>query len=164
MEYYSIIYFLLAVLFDSFFFGFCYEIKLKGLYLNRGIFNSRIFDTIYNGISGFVEFLFSKMIIYRIVQKIFEIMGLIIIWQLTGSYIPVIGLILSHYFMSYDLGYYFLMNQFEIAEISNKHLNRWYIFGGWIFLLNGHFDRKQFIISGIIGLLFILATSLNFLY
>lgn len=154
---YSIIYFLVLVLLDSFLWGFCYEQKMLKLNTNKGLFNGKVFDSISNLIKPITDFLFSKVIIYRVFQKVLEISGLIGIYFLTNSFLPIIGLLLAHYLMSYDLGYYAVLNQFSLLKTSHTHLIKWYTLGGIVFKTDAKaFNTKLFIIFGIMGIALIL--------
>lgn len=154
---YSIIYFLVLVLLDSFLWGFCYEQKMLKLNTNKGLFNGKVFDSISNIIKPITDFLFSKVIIYRIFQKVLEISGLIGIYFLTNSFLPIVGLLLAHYLMSYDLGYYVVLNQFGLLKTSHTHLIKWYTLGGIVFKTDAKaFNTKLFVIFGLMGIALIL--------
>lgn len=148
---------------DSFLFGFCYEIKIKHLPTNRGIFSSKIFDWVYDLIAPVVNLLFSKIIIYRVFQKIIEISGIVLVGYLYNwNIIPICGLLISHYFMTYDLGYYLLLNQWNLLENSHSHLTKWYTIGKLIFFTDTEaFDIKIFIIAGLIGFIILVITGLK---
>ena len=151
---YPIIYFLALVLLDSFLWGYCYEQKMLKLNTNKGFFNLKVFDSISNLIKPITSFLFSKVIIYRIFQKILEISGLVAIYFLTGSFTPIVGLILAHYFMSFDFGYYVVLNQFGLLKESHAHLIKWYTLGGLVFKTDSEtFNTKLFVIFGLMGIL-----------
>jgi len=150
---YPIIYFLLIVLIDSFLWGYCYEKKMLKLNTNPGLFKFKVFDSVSNLIKPITNFLFGKLIIYRIFQKILEISGLVAIYFLTGSLMPVIGLVIAFYFMSFDFGYYCIMNQFDLLKTSYSHLIKWYFLGGIAFKTDSeYFNIKLFIIFALMGI------------
>lgn len=149
----SIIYFLVLVLLDSFLWGFCYEQKILKLNTNKGLFKFKFFDSVSNFIKPVTDFLFGKVIIYRIFQKILEIGGLVAIYFLTGSWMPIIGLIIAYYFMSFDFGYYCVMNQFGLLKTNYSHLIKWYFFGWLAFRTDTeNFNIKLFIMFSLMGI------------
>ena len=153
---YSIIYLLLIVLLDSFLYGYCYEIKRSKLILNRGIFSLGIFDKIYDWIKPVTDKLFEKVIYYRVFQKIIEIGGLVGLYFITGSYMPVIGVLIAYYFMTMDTGYYVVLNQFDVVKKNFAHLRKWYFLGGIIFHNPKVFDKTLLKMAGVLGLMILI--------
>ena len=91
---------------------------------------------------------------YRVIQKSLEITGIIIIFYFCGIW-PAIGLVLSHYHLTYDLFFYIILNQTNSFENLEKALNpywlqNWYQIG--YFILKP-FNTLNFYVSGIGGLL-----------
>ena len=155
----NLIYFFAIVLLDSFLYGYCYEIKLRGFELSRGLFKFSIFDWIFGLIKTPVAWLFDDIRRYRVFQKLVELSGLIIIFVNFG-WMPLIGLLLAHYLQSFDLGYYVVLDQVDLIHTSYDHLIKWYTFGGVLWYINSHaYNPIQFVVSGILG--FILLSILG---
>lgn len=158
----NIIYILVIVFLDTFLYGYCYEIKIKKLNTNPGLYSASVFNTIYEFLKVPINWLFDKTIRYRILQKIFEILGLFFVYISTDSFIPVIGLLIAHYFQTFDFLYYVIMNQLDVVETSYQHLLRWYGVGYILWFVNsGIFVPMSFFIFGGLGLIFSLVLAIK---
>lgn len=166
---YSIIYFWVLVFLDSFLYGYCFEIKQKMYNINKGIFNNWFFDFLYKLVPMKLLFplkvsidkdqVFSETP-YRIFQKILEIGGAILVWYLYDwNWLPMAGIVLAYYLMSFEWGYYVLMNQFSLLQTSHKHLQRWYQVGRFLSSNEHYFDTWSFIFLSICGLLLLILTG-----
>jgi len=99
---------------------------------------------------------------YRIIQKAVEISGIAIIFYFCGLWVA-IGLLISHYLLSYDMLYYIILNQTHLFKtfeqgINTYWLTRPYQIGNFIFK---PFNSLYFYISGFMGLA--IATGFCFL-
>ncbi|MCI0449242.1 MAG: hypothetical protein L0Y79_05555 [Chlorobi bacterium] len=90
---------------------------------------------------------------YRIIQKAVEISGIAIIFYICGLW-AAIGLLLSHYLLSYDLLYYIILNQTHLFKIFEKGINAYWLTRPYqigYFILKP-FNSLYFYTSGFIGL------------
>ena len=157
---YNIIYYLVLVFLDSFLYGYCFEIRLKGYDTNEGIFKGRFWNRIYLILLPVLKILFDKETRYRIFQKALEIGGAVLVCYLYDWFwLPMAGIVLAHYLMSFDLGYYVLMNQFSLLQTSHQHLQNWYQVGGFISAIEYTFDTWSFVFLGVFGILFLIITG-----
>lgn len=100
---------------------------------------------------------------YRIAQKFWEIGGIIGVCLLLGSWIPAIGILLSHYAGTYERLYYFVLRQAEVLKGYERkqegfgHLTSWYQIG--YFLLRPKFSEFTFSHAANIGFFVALCMS-----
>jgi hypothetical protein len=90
---------------------------------------------------------------YRFIQKSIEILGIIVIFYFCGIW-SALGLIISHYLLSYDLLFYLILNKtYLFAEFqkynSTYWLQNWYQIG--YFILDP-FKPIIFYLSGFAGI------------
>lgn len=101
--------------------------------------------------------------VYRTIQGLLDILAIGLIYHY-GGLIPAIGFGLAWYFMVKEFMYYAFMWQWQLVLNFENHnldtywLKRWYFSGKWLFK-NG-FKFKRFVISFIIGLIFLITSNL----
>lgn len=95
----SILYILLITLHDCYFYGVLYEKRQSNFFLVRPLWH------------------------YRIYQKLVEIAGLVFLFYLFESWPQIIGLLLAHYFMTFDRLYYVFMRQEYLIKEYETHIH-----------------------------------------
>lgn len=89
---------------------------------------------------------------YRAIQKILEIGGILVVLFYCGLW-PAIGLVISHYLLTYDLLFYLILNPGFIkvmeSSVNPYWLQNWYQIGFFIF---NPFRSLYFYIFGFAGL------------
>lgn len=140
-------YIIIVSLFDSYTYGIVYAQKMANNHNYVNTFTTWLFEE-QNPKSGFFD-----VPNYRMLQKTLEIGGLLVVLYFCGV-LPAFGLLLSHYFMSYDLLFFIILKTtyiFAEYEMYNSTywLQNWYQAG--YYLLNP-FHRIMFYTSGIAGI------------
>ncbi len=157
----NILYILVILFLDTFLYGYCYEIKIQRLGTNSGLYSAPIFNTIYEFLQAPINWLFSNVVNYRVFQKLIEISGLVLVYISTGSVVPVIGLLVAHYFQTFDFLYYVVMDQLNLVQTSYQHLLRWYGVGYVLWFINsGVFVPMSFFVFGGLGFIFSLILAI----
>lgn len=142
------VYIILITLFDAYGYGIVYQQKIKEEnYTNQ--FWSWVFHE--TGRESATEHI--QVPRYRIIQKSIEAVGIIIVLYFCGVW-TAIGLLLSHYLMTYDLLFYLVLNKTYLFGEFQKYnstywLQNWYQSG--YFILQP-FNSVYFHISGIMGI------------
>lgn len=142
-------YIILITLFDCYFYGIVYRQKMAEDIYCKNSFTGWLFEEKKSDETGNIE-----VPNYRILQKIIEISGLLIIFYFCGIF-PVIGIALSHYFMSYDLLFYLFLKQTDLFVEFEKFNNTYWLqnwFQSGYFLLNP-FNTVSFYVSGFTGIM-----------
>lgn len=125
---------IILILTDAFFYGYCYEHRIKGGKHSIGIFGGRISKILYNIFNPLIYFLFKEypfrgniyVPFYRLlVQWPLDILVLWLLWfNGTGIVIRDIyigtfqfyGMLLAIYFMIKEYGYYLVLDQLKLAK------------------------------------------------
>ncbi|RPI13471.1 MAG: hypothetical protein EHM58_18420 [Ignavibacteriae bacterium] len=141
-------YILLISLFDSYTYGIVYQQKMANNqnYINK--FTVWLFEEQKSSSSHILD-----VPNYRMLQKTLEIGGLIAVFYFCG-FLPAIGILLSHYFMSYDLLFYIILKQTQIFSVYEMYNNTYWLqnwFQAGYYFLNP-FDRVMFYTSGFAGI------------
>ena len=98
---------------------------------------------------------------YRIIQKSLEILGILIIFYFCSVWSS-LGLLFSHYLLTYDLFFYLFLNQtYLFREFQNQYSPYWLqnCYQAGYFLLQP-FNPMLFYISGITGIMVAVVLSL----
>jgi hypothetical protein len=152
---------------DAFCYGYINEICIKGAVENpSGIFGGKLSRGIYEKFRGFwlwlmePEFFYGgyEPIRYRIIQKLLEI-TFILISYFFGSAGEAAGLLLAHYFLTNEYGYYVLLSQLKFAKKYRGRvswLTHWYQSGYWMLK---EYNYQTFRLSAIIGLLILIISN-----
>lgn len=143
-----LLYIIFITLFDCYFYGIVYQQKMAENNQYKNGFYGRLFEEQKSPETGIIT-----VPNYRIIQKTIEIAGLLVILYFCGI-LPALGIVLAHYFMSFDLLFYLLLNQTglfaEFERFNNAYwLQYWYQAG--YFLLNP-FNTIAFYASGLTGI------------
>lgn len=171
---YNLLYYFLLVLNDSLFYGVFKEHFIQGSNYGRGIFHSKFWDWLYLKFHKQIFWLMNelpqpqKIFIIKIdcnyrwlLQKPLEIGLAILIFYLSGfNWYLLLGVIISHYFLSYDFTYCIVLNQTYLLHQPNQWKPLWLMYpfqiGYWLFK---NYNFKKYMWSAIIG--FILMTILS---
>ncbi len=141
-------YIILITLFDSYSYGIIYQQKIK-----RERYNNPVWTWVFKESGGELEGGIVTVPRYRIIQKIIEISGLIIVFYFCGVWCTA-GLLIAHYLLSFDLLFYILLGQTGSFDFFEKYnLTYWlrYQYQAGYFLLNP-FNAVRFYIIGFTGI------------
>lgn len=172
---YVLIYFLFLVLNDSLFYGVYKEHLIQGSNYGRGIFYSKFWDWLFYKFEKCIRWLMTelpqpqKIFIIKIdcnyrwaLQKPLEIGLLIFFFWLSNWNIPlVLGILLAHYFLSFDFGYCIILGQNYLLHQPKQWKPSWLMYpfqiGYWLFK---NYSYKKYMWSAIIGFLIMNILSL----
>lgn len=141
-------YIVLITLFDSYSYGIVYQQKIK----HEG-YNNPVWTWVFKESGGELEGGIVTVPRYRIIQKIIEISGLIIVFYFCGMWCT-IGLLIAHYLLSFDLLFYIVLGQTSSFAFFEKYnLTYWlrYQYQAGYFLLNP-FNAARFYVMGFAGI------------
>ena len=141
-------YIVLIMLFDSYSYGIIYQQKIK-----REGYSNPVWTWVFKESGGELEGGIITVPRYRVIQKIIEISGLIIVFYFCGLWCTV-GLLIAHYLLSFDLLFYILLNKtYLFAEFEKNNVTYWlrYNYQAGYFLLNP-FNAVRFYIMGFSGI------------
>jgi hypothetical protein len=149
-------YILFISLFDSYCYGIVYQQKIKKENYSNSVWTHVFRET---GTGANAED--TSVPTYRIIQKSVELLGLIIVFYLCGFWCT-LGLLISHYLLTYDLLYYLILNQtyyfHNFQQLYSPYwLQNWYQVG--YFVLQP-FNSMMFYVCGISGI--VIAVGLCF--
>ena len=149
-------YIILITLFDIYSYGIIYQQKIKQDHYNNPIWSWIFKESGHEGNSEHIT-----VPHYRIIQKSIELIGLIIIFYFCGFW-SALGLLFSHYLLTYDLLFYLFLNQSYLFrefqyQYSPYWLQNWYQVG--YFALQP-FNLVAFYICGIGGIAIAIFLSL----
>ena len=141
-------YIIIITLFDSYCYGIIYQQKIKQDNNNHPVWTwvFKESGTEYEG--GIVT-----VPRYRVIQKIIEITGLIIVFYFCGVWCTA-GLLIAHYLLSFDLLFYVVLGQTgSLAFFEKYNLAYWlrYQYQAGYFLLNP-FNAVRFYVMGFSGI------------
>lgn len=150
-------YIILITLFDAYSYGIVYQHKIKEENYSNQFWSWVFHET---GKETTTEHLHVPR--YRIIQESIEAAGIIVVLYFCGLW-TAIGLLLSHYLMTYDLLFYLILNKTYLFSEFQKYnltywLQNWYQSG--YFILQP-FNPIYFHISGIMGI--VIATAFCFI-
>jgi len=139
----------LITLLDSYSYGIIYQrkIKLEG-------YSNPVWNWVFEESGGENEGGIVTVPRYRVIQKSIEFTGLLLVFYFCGGWCT-IGLIIAHYFMSFDLLFYILLKQtYLFAEFEKHNSAYWlrYAYQAGYFILNP-FKGLIFYVSGITGII-----------
>ena len=141
-------YIVLITLFDSYCFGIIYQQKIK----QEGCSNP-VWTWVFKESGGELEGGIITVPRYRVIQKIIEISGLIVVFYFCGVWCTA-GLLIAHYLLSFDLLFYILLNKtYLFAEFEKNNVTYWlrYSYQAGYFLLNP-FNAVRFYVMGFAGI------------
>jgi hypothetical protein len=147
-------YIILITLFDSYSYGIIYQQKIK----QEG-YSNHVWSWVFKESGDEVEGGIVTVPRYRIIQKIVEITGLIIVSYFCGVWCTA-GLLIAHYLLSFDLLFYIVLDQTDLFTFFEKNnLTYWLRYGyqAGYFLLNP-FSAVRFYIMGLSGIAIALMT------
>lgn len=171
----AILYFGFLVINDALFYGVFKESIIQGSKYGRGIFGNCIPEAIFNLYEKPIRWLMTekpyphkKFIIdidcnYRwALQKPLEIGLLVLIFWLSSWNIWLVsGVLLSHYFLSYDFGYCIVLQQTYLLHQPRQWKPSWLMYpfqiGYWLFK---NYSFKKYMWSAILGFILMLLFSL----
>jgi hypothetical protein len=142
-------YIILITLFDVYSYGIVYQQKIKQENYSNTFWSWVFNETVKESGNEHIQ-----VTTYRIIQQTIQFGGIIIIFYYCGVW-TAIGLLISHYLMSYDLLFYLLLGQTHLFAEFQKYnsaywLQNWYQAG--YFILQP-FNPCWFYISGITGII-----------
>jgi len=151
--FFAAIYIIFITLFDVFSYGVIYQQKLqKENYRNPVL--QWVFEEKTTG-EGLIE-----VPRYRVIQKTLEIAGILLIFIYCG--LPAaIGLVISHYLLTYDFLYYVFLNEIHtVKNFDNTFITYWLVnwYQSGYFILKP-FNHVYFYISGIAGIVIALLSG-----
>lgn len=129
---------ILLILTDAFFYGYCYEHRLKGDKNPVGIFNNKFSSSLYEFLNPLVYFLFREypfrgniyVPFYRLlIQWPLDLLALwylwvhgtgIIVWDIYLGTHQFWGMVLAIYFMLKEYGYYAVLDQTELLDEAEE--------------------------------------------
>ena len=138
-------YIILITLFDSYSYGIIYQQKIKEEGYSNPVWSWVFHETKEDGIISVPR--------YRIIQKVIEVGGLVIIFYYCGLWCT-IGLLIAHYLLSFDLFFYLILNKtYLFAEFERLNDTYWlrYPYQAGYFLLQ-RFNPVVFYIMGFTGI------------
>lgn len=141
-------YIVFITLFDCYFYGIVYQQKMAENNRYKNGFYGWMFQEQKSPETGIIT-----VPNYRIIQKTIEITGLLVILYFCGI-LPALGIVLAHYFMSFDLLFYLFLNQTDLfAEFERLNNTYWLQnrYQAGYFLLNP-FNTIAFYASGLTGI------------
>ncbi len=141
-------YIILITLFDSCSYGVIYQQKIK----SEG-YNNPVWIWVFEETGKEYEGGIVTVPRYRIIQKVIEIAGLIIVFCFCGVWCTA-GLLIAHYLLSFDLLFYIVLGQTDSFIFFEKYnLTYWlrYQYQAGYFLLNP-FNAARFYIMGFSGI------------
>ncbi len=141
-------YIILITLFDSYSYGIIYQQKIK----HEG-YNNPVWIWVFKESGGEYEGGIVTVPRYRVIQKIIEVAGLIIVFYFCGVWCTA-GLLIAHYLLSFDLLFYIVLGQTDSFTFFEKNnLTYWlrYQYQAGYFLLNP-FNAVRFYIMGFSGI------------
>lgn len=124
-------YILLIALFDSYCYGIVYQQKIK-----KENYSNPVWTKVFHETGTRANAENTSVPTYRIIQKSVELLGLIIVFYFCGFW-STLGLVISHYLLTYDLLYYLILNQtyyfhnFQLLY-SPYWLQNWYQAGYFV--------------------------------
>jgi hypothetical protein len=148
-------YIVIITLFDSFSYGVIYQQKIK-----REKYDHPVWSWVFKESGGELEGGIVTVPRYRVIQKIIEISGLIIVFYFCGVWCT-IGLLIAHYLLSFDLLFYIVLGHTDSFAFFEKYnLTYWlrYQYQAGYFLLNP-FNAVRFYIMGFAGIGIALGSS-----
>ena len=140
-----IAYIIIITLFDSCSYGIIYQQKIKEEDYSNPVWSWVFHETKEDGIISVPR--------YRIIQKVIEVGGLVIIFYYCGLWCT-IGLLIAHYLLSFDLFFYLILNKtYLFAEFERLNDTYWlrYPYQAGYFLLQ-RFNPVVFYIMGFTGI------------
>ena len=146
-------YIILVTLFDSYSYGIIYQQKIKEEGYSNPVWSWVFHETKEDGIISVPR--------YRVIQKVIEIAGLIIIFYYCGLWCT-IGLLIAHYLLSFDLLFYLILNKtYLFAEFERFNDTYWlrYPYQAGYFWLQ-KFNPVVFYIMGFTGIVASLGSCL----
>jgi len=147
-------YIILITMFDSYSYGVIYQQKIK----HEG-YNNPVWTWVFKETGTEYEGGIISVPRYRIIQKIVEIGGLIVVFYFCGVWCTA-GLLIAHYLLSFDLLFYIVLGQTGSFTFFEKYnLTYWlrYQYQAGYFLLNP-FNAVRFYIMGLSGITIALMT------
>lgn len=141
-------YIILITLFDSYCYGIIYQQKIK-----QEKYDNPVWIWVFKESGAECEGGIVTVTRYRVIQKIIEITGLIIVFYFCGVWCTA-GLLIAHYLLSFDLMFYIVLGQTDsFAFFENYNLTYWlrYQYQAGYFLLNP-FNAARFYIMGFFGI------------
>jgi hypothetical protein len=139
-------YIVLTTVFDSYSYGVIYQQKIKQEGYTNAVWSWLFHESNNNGIISVPR--------YRIIQKIVEIGGLVLIFYYCGLWCT-IGLLIAHYLLSFDLLFYIFLNKtYLFAEFEKNNVTYWlrYPYQAGYYLLQP-FNAVRFYIIGFGGII-----------
>jgi len=135
-------YIIIITLFDVYCYGIIYQEKIK-----KENYHPPVWSWV------FWESGAEHVMHYRIIQKTLELGGILLVLYFCGLW-PAVGLVLSHYMLSYDMLFYLILNPSFINELERTvnpyWLQNWYQIG---YIILKPFNSLYFYVSGTTGLL-----------
>lgn len=149
-------YIFLITLFDVYSYGIIYQQKIKQENYSSTVWSWIFQESGKESGTGHIQ-----VTRYRIIQKSLEFIGLIIIFYYCGIW-SALGILVSHYLMSYDLLFYLFLGQTNLFTEFQRYnstfwLQNWYQSG--YFILNP-FNPVIFYISGFTGIMIAIVFSM----
>lgn len=148
-------YIIIITLFDSYSYGIIYQQKIK-----KENYSNPVWSWVFkeSGSERVNEHITVPH--YRIIQKTIEITGALIVFYFCGLWC-FIGILISHYLLTYDLLFYIVLNQtYFFHEFQYQYtpywLQNWYQAG---YLVLKPFNPVIFCICGIGGIVIAIGTS-----
>jgi len=142
---FALSYIILITLFDSYLYGIIYQQKIKEDGYSNPVWSWVFHETKEDGIVLVPR--------YRVIQKVIEVGGLIIIFYYCGLWCA-FGLLIAHYLLSFDLLFYLILNKtYLFTEFEKNNVTYWlrYPYQAGYFLLQ-QFNPIVFYIMGFTGL------------
>lgn len=143
-----ICYIIFITLFDSYCYGIIYQQKIK-----RDNYNNTAWTWVFKESGTEYEGGIVTVPRYRIIQKVVEITGLVIVFYFCGMWCMA-GLLIAHYLLSFDLLFYIVLAQTgSFAFFEKYNLTYWlrYQYQAGYYLLNP-FNAVRFYIIGFSGI------------
>ena len=139
-------YIIVITLFDVYCYGIVYQEKIKKENYSHPVWSWVFMESGQE--SGTEHIAVTR---YRVIQKSLEIGGIIVVLYFCGLW-AAIGLVISHYLMTYDMLFYIVLGQTDFLRSLKDAwwLTNWYQTG--YFILKP-FNSVYFYVSGITGLL-----------
>lgn len=144
-------YIVFITMFDVYCYGIIYQQKIKQENYKSTFWQWLFWESTTSGKESDTAPV--SVIRYRVIQKTIEVTGIIVILYYCGLW-AALGLLVSHYLLTYDLLFYIVMAQTYLFADFEKNVNtywlqNWYQSGYFIFK---PFNSMYFWISGLSGL------------